>query len=121
MAAPVLTRLADRLGLPTVRDDDTRSTAVSRAGYAAVLRDGPFLGVVAVVLVLAPSTLVPTLIMAVYIGVALDAPVWIAGALLTLNTTMIACTQTSVTRVIEHRDRTVVVALGIALGPMSRQ
>ncbi|MFC1411270.1 MFS transporter [Streptacidiphilus sp. N1-12] len=80
-------------------------------GYRAVLRDTAFLRMAVVNLVFVLAAMVLSVLLAVYIVESLHQPVWTAGALLTLNTALVAVFQTPVGRLVELRPPQRVIAL----------
>jgi len=88
---------------------------VSAGGYLTVVRDLPFAALVTTNVFFVLSAMVLPVLLALYITGPLDGPAWAAGALLTVNTAMIALGQTSVARRIERRDRVAVIRLGAAV------
>ncbi|MGW0671402.1 MFS transporter [Streptomyces sp. NPDC002746] len=93
------------------QDAPHRSRTTRRGGYATVLRDLRYLRLVAanVPFVLAASVL--PVLLAVYITETLHAAAWLVGACMVGNMALVALAQTLVTRLIEHRRPTRVLAL----------
>lgn len=84
-------------------------------GFRGVLRDRPFTALVGVHVLLVLATVLPTILLAVYVTRSLHGPSWAAAVLLALNTGIIALGQTTLTRLVEHRDRVWMLAAGFVL------
>ncbi len=77
-----------------------------RGGYRTVLRDWPFLGFTATNVAFSLCVLSFSLVLPAYVVTALRQPAWVAGAIFTLNTVLVATTQTLVTARIRALRRT---------------
>ncbi|MBM7776044.1 MFS family permease [Actinokineospora baliensis] len=74
-------------------------------GYRVVLRDQAFMRLVAVNFVFVLSAMVLSVLLAIYIIETLAGIVWLAGVLLTVNTVLVATTQTVISGWVEkHRS-----------------
>jgi len=69
---------------------------VRRVGYREVFADRRFLLLIAINIAFVVSTVVLNVLLAIYLVDTLHRPAWIAGALLTLNTALVAGLQTAV-------------------------
>jgi MFS family permease len=69
---------------------------VRRGGYREVLADRRFLLLIGINIAFVLSTVVLNVLLAIYLVETLHRPAWIAGALLTLNTALVAGLQTAV-------------------------
>ena len=88
-----------------------RSDSPQRSGYKRILRDRPFLALVATNMIFALCSLMLGIGVPVYVAVALRAPLWIIGVIMALSTALIAVFQTVVVRVLEPFRRTRVLIL----------
>jgi MFS family permease len=83
-----------------------RSSRTQSPSYRLVLRDRPFLFLAAANVIFALCSTWLTIGVPVYVAVALQAPLWVIGALLALSTALIAVLQTVVVRLLEPYRRT---------------
>jgi len=83
-----------------------RSSRTQSPSYRLVLRDRPFLFLVAANAIFALCSTLLTIGVPVYVAVALRAPLWMIGALIALSTALIAALQTVVVRLLEPYRRT---------------
>jgi hypothetical protein len=74
-------------------------------GYAAPLRDRPFLLIVATNLLFVLCAMVLDVLVAVYVIRALHLPVWLSGVLFALNTAVVALGQTTTSRAVVRLRR----------------
>ncbi|AZM56027.1 MFS transporter [Streptomyces sp. WAC 01529] len=80
------------------------------ARYATVLRDGAYMRLVAANLSFVLASMVLSVLLGIYATDSLGAGAWVGGVLITLNTVLVATTQTLATRWIErHRSTRVIV------------
>lgn len=84
-------------------------------GYRTVLRDRPYVLLVAINVAFVFAALVLSLLLGVYIIEGLGQGAWIAGALLVLNSVQVALTQTVVSRAMERFRATRVIAVACLL------
>ncbi|MBA2533171.1 MAG: MFS transporter [Nocardioidaceae bacterium] len=89
------------------------------AGWGRVLRDRPYLLLVATNYTYATSAMALNIAMPVYFTESLGLPGWVAGAVFTINTVMIGVGQGLVVNAMEGSVRTNVVALGCLLSAVS--
>jgi MFS family permease len=82
-----------------------RSSRTQSPSYRLVLRDQPFLFLVAANVIFALCNTLLTIGVPVYVAVALRAPLWVIGALIALSTALIAVLQTVVVRLLEPYRR----------------
>lgn len=87
---------------PESDSTETVAPQKERAGYGVVLRDRVYLRLVAVNFVFVLSAMVLNVLLAIYIVESLAGLVWLAGALLTVNTLLVATTQTVVSGWVER-------------------
>ncbi len=80
--------------------------AAGGTGYGTLLRDRPFLGLIAANTVFALCSIMLGVGLPVYAREALGAPPWVIGALFALNTALLALAQTLIVRFIEAYRRT---------------
>ncbi len=80
-------------------------------GYLDVLKDGPYMRLVAANLSFVLAAMVLPVLLAVYVTEALHTGAWIAGALVVLNMVLVALVNTVVTRWTERRRPARVLAL----------
>ena len=83
-----------------------RSDREQKPSYRLVLRDRPFLLLVAANVIFALCSTLLTIGVPIYVAVALRAPLWVIGALMALSTALIAVLQTVVVRLLEPYRRT---------------
>lgn len=105
-------------GLLLWRVPEPARTGVGRkggAGYSAVLRDRPFVGLTAANAAFALCNVMLTIGIPVFAVEALGAPAWLPGILLALNTAFLAGAQTTVVRLMEPHRRTRTLALAALL------
>jgi MFS family permease len=88
-------------------------------GYRQVLADRPYLALVCVHVAFVLAGEVLTVLLAVYITRALHGPAWLAGAMFTTNTALVAATQTAVARHLERHRRTSALVLAALLNVTS--
>ncbi|MFE5868448.1 MFS transporter [Streptomyces roseifaciens] len=80
------------------------------ARYATVLRDGAYMRLVAANLSFVLASMVLSVLLGIYATDDLGAGAWVGGVLITINTVLVATTQTAATRWIErHRSTRVIV------------
>ncbi len=91
----------------------------SAAAWAQVLRDRPYLLLVATNYTYATSAMALNIAMPVYITKSLGLPGWVAGAVFTINTVMIGLGQGLVVNAMKGSVRTNIVALGTLLSAAS--
>ncbi|MGW1614695.1 MFS transporter [Streptomyces sp. NPDC002285] len=84
-------------------------------GYRTVLKDTRYLRLVATNLAFAFSSAVITVLLAAYVADNLEVGSWIVGALVVLNTAMVALLQTLASRWIEARRPVTVLVLALLL------
>ncbi|MFE5923109.1 MFS transporter [Streptomyces sp. NPDC056468] len=84
-------------------------------GYHTVLKDTRYLRLVATNLAFAFSSAVITVLLAAYVADNLEVGSWIVGALVVLNTAMVALLQTLASRWIEARRPVTVLVLALLL------
>ncbi|MGW6732370.1 MFS transporter [Streptomyces sp. NPDC055013] len=84
-------------------------------GYRTVLKDTRYLRLVATNLSFAFSSAVITVLLAAYVADNLEVGSWIVGALVVLNTAMVALLQTLASRWIEARGPVTVLVLALLL------
>ncbi len=91
------------------------STSAEAGGYRALLRDRPYLGLIATNTVFALCSMFLGLALPVYVVEGLAAPGWIVGPLLGGNTILLALGQTVAVRVVRPlaRTRALVIAAGL--------
>ncbi|MEV1008009.1 MFS transporter [Streptomyces sp. NPDC049881] len=77
--------------------------AEGRSGYRALLRDRPFLGLIGTCTIFALCSTFLALSLPVYLVEGLSAPGWAPGALLALNTLLLATCTGTVTRFVRRR------------------
>ncbi|WP_282204050.1 MFS transporter [Kitasatospora fiedleri] len=87
--------------------------------YRDVLRDLPYLRLVAANLGFVLAAMVLPVLLAVYATGTLHAAAWIVGALVVLNTGLVALAQTTVARWGEHRNPVRVLALAAVLNAVA--
>lgn len=97
----------------------TSSSDDSPSGWGLVLRDRPYLLLVATNYSYATSAMALNIAMPVYITKSLGLPGWVAGAVFTINTVMIGLGQGLVVNAMEGSVRTNIVALGSMLSAAS--
>jgi MFS family permease len=90
------TRSSDAGAVQMTSSPRGSAPAVRRGGYREVLADRRFLLLIAVNIAFVLSTVVLNVLLAIYLVDTLRLPAWIAGALLTLNTALVAGLQTAV-------------------------
>jgi MFS family permease len=83
-----------------------RSDSPQRSGYKRILRDRPFLALVATNMIFALCSLMLGIGVPVYVAVALRAPIWIIGTLMAQSLALIAILQTVIVRLLEPYRRT---------------
>lgn len=88
-------------------------TGASSGGYRTVLRDTRYLRLVAANLSFAVSSTVITVLLAFYSSAHLAVGSWVVGALVVLNTAMVALLQTLASRWIETRSPVTVLVLAL--------
>jgi MFS family permease len=91
----------------------------SPAGWGQVLRDRPYLLLVATNYTYATSAMALNIAMPVYITMSLGLPGWVAGAVFTINTIMIGLGQGLVVNAMEGSVRTNIITLGALLSASS--
>lgn len=106
LAAALVTR-GPRGGQRSAPDQRTQ-----RPGYAAVLRDSPFLALTGLNAMFATCALMLPVGIPIFARIALGAPAWLVGVLFTFSTLQIVTCQTIVVRLLERVRRT--RALGLA-------
>ena len=91
-----------------------KSSEVQTQGYGAVLRDRPFLLLIAANTCFALCSTFIYLAVPIYFTVALKVPIWFVGIALAFNTVLIATMQAIVVRIVEplRRTRSLMVAGG---------
>jgi len=99
--------------IPAVEAQTSQSRSVG--GWSHVLRDRPYLLLVATNYTYATSAMALVIAMPVYITTSLGLPGWVAGAVFTINTVMIGLGQGLVVNAMEGAVRTNIVALGAVL------
>ena len=92
-------------------DEDAGTGSGPPGGYLVVLRDTAFMRMAVVNLVFVLAAMVISVLLAVYIVDSLHRSAWLAAALLTFNTALVAVVQTLVGRWVEHRPPHRVIAL----------
>jgi MFS family permease len=88
---------------------DTHHLHVGRegvSGYAALLRDRPFLILIMTNIVFALINILLSVGIPVYLATTLKMPAWVIGSVFTLNTVLLATLQTMVVRHLEPHRRT---------------
>lgn len=80
-------------------------------GYRAVLKDGPFLGLIAANAAFALCDVMLAVGIPVFAVATLGAPAWVPGMILALNTVLLAGAQTITVRLVEPYRRTRALAL----------
>jgi MFS family permease len=93
--------------------------AVSQLSYVDVLRDRTYLRLIAVNFSFVYAAMVIGILLAAYIVDGLHQGAWIAGMLVVMNTALVAATQTVVSRTVEHRRPTRVIAVASLLNAVS--
>jgi Na+/melibiose symporter-like transporter len=83
-----------------------RSDNPQRSGYKRILRDRPFLALVAANVIFALCSLMLGIGVPVYVAGALRAPLWVIGAILAQSCALIAILQTVIVRLLEPYRRT---------------
>ncbi len=105
--------------LLSVRDQDRRPvtapTGGTPAGWRQVLRDRPYLLLVATNYTYATSAMALNVVVPVYVTQSLGLPGWVAGAVFTLNTVMIGFGQGLAVNAVTGSVRANIVALGSLL------
>lgn len=97
----------------------TSASSGSPAGWGQVLRDRPYLLLVATNFTYATSAMALNIAMPVYITKSLGLPGWVAGAVFTINTVMIGLGQGLVVNAMEGSVRTNIIVLGCLLSAAS--
>ncbi|POX41454.1 MFS transporter [Streptomyces sp. Ru73] len=98
----------ERAGGDTAGSDEAERPA---AGYLLVLKDGRYLRLVVANLAFVLASMVLSVLLGIYATDSLGAGAWVAGVLITLNTALVATTQTVATRWIERHRPARVIAL----------
>jgi MFS family permease len=91
---------------------DSRAARHGVSGYRAILRDRPFLVLLMVSVVLWMSNYSVDLILTPYCVIVLHTPLWVPGALFTLNTALVVGAQVPVTGLVASRRRTRALLVG---------
>ncbi len=91
----------------------------SRRGYRAALTDGPFLLLTAMNVLFVLCMMVLDVLLALYLVRILHEPVWLSGLLFALNTVAVACFQTPVWALFQHRRPVRVLQLSAAVWGLS--
>jgi MFS family permease len=91
----------------------------SRRGYRAALTDGPFLLLTAMNVLFVLCMMVLDVLLALYLVRILHEPVWLSGLLFALNTVAVACFQTPVWVLFQHRRPVRVLQLSAAVWGLS--
>lgn len=108
---------------PTSEQEGTRAatggTDLEPVGYRSVLNDRPFLTLILANVVFVLCTLVMTVALTVYVVDFLHQPSWLAGVLFTINTALVALTQTTITRLTERRGPVGLLQLAAVLWGLS--
>ncbi|MBT2506912.1 MFS transporter [Streptomyces sp. ISL-98] len=101
--------------------DTTRSDPVAppKASYLSVLRDGTYMRLVAANVAFVLASMVLSILLGIYATDTLEAGAWVAGVLITLNTALVATTQTLASRWIERHRATRVIALAAAVNAVA--
>ncbi|CAN5421877.1 MFS transporter [soil metagenome] len=97
----------------------TASLSGSRTGWGQVLRDRPYLLLVATNYTYATSAMALNIAIPVYVTTVLDLPGWVAGAVFTINTVLIGLGQGLVVNAMAGSVRTNIIALGSLLSAAS--
>ncbi|MCD9145113.1 MFS transporter [Streptomyces albireticuli] len=98
-------------GEPSAEEKAAAAGEAPRAGYLTVLRDGAYMRLVTANLAFVLASMVLSVLLGVYAVDSLGAGAWVAGVLITLNTALVATTQTVATRWIERHRPAKVIAL----------
>ncbi|GES33550.1 MFS transporter [Streptomyces angustmyceticus] len=93
--------------------------APPRAGYLMVLRDGAYMRLVAANVSFVLASMVLSILLGLYATDSLRVGAWVAGVLITLNTALVATTQTVASRWIERRRTTRVIALAAVVNAVA--
>ncbi|GAA3028903.1 MFS transporter [Actinokineospora globicatena] len=96
-------------------DEDSEPEPEKAGGYRVVLRDRAFMRLVAVNFVFVLSAMVLSVLLAIYIIETLEGIVWLAGVLLTVNTVLVATTQTVISGWVEKHRSSRMIALAAVL------
>jgi len=111
LAAATLVYVWSRRNLParhqagverSQRAQDVAVHPATARGFAAPLRDRPFLLIVATNLLFVLCAMVLDVLVAVYVTRALHLPVWLSGVLFALNTAVVALGQTTISHAVER-------------------
>lgn len=87
----------------------------TKAGYASVLRDVPYVFLIGVNVTLVFGQMLIKVLLAIYIVEALDLPAWIAGALIMVNAVQVSLTQTLISKRFEGSRMTRAIMLAAVL------
>lgn len=98
------------LAVRTHRGDSHPRTG-ALGGYRALLRDGPFLGYTLANIPFAICSVMLGIAVPVFVATGLDAPGWIVGPLLAVNTVLLSVGQLAATRVLRRTSRAYALAL----------
>jgi len=98
---------------------DTSAGLLARASYAAVLRDGRYLLLIAINVTFVFAALLINVLLAIYIVVGLHRGAWIAGVLLVVNAVQVSLTQTLVSKRLDRYRATRVLIVACVLNVVS--
>jgi len=110
---------AERVSRPASPGHPLPARRPRAGGYRAVLADRAFIVLVGINVVFVLGTLVWSVLLAVYVVDVLHERAWLAGALLALNTALIAGLQTLVVRGVERRRTTRVIAVAAIMNAVA--
>ncbi|MGW0615722.1 MFS transporter [Streptomyces sp. NPDC002788] len=99
--------------------DESNATASAKASYLTVLRDGAYMRLVVANLAFVLASMVLSILLGIYATKSLEVGAWVAGVLITLNTALVATTQTFATRWIERHRATRVICIAAAVNAVA--
>ncbi|MGK5628132.1 MFS transporter [Streptomyces sp. URMC 123] len=92
---------------------------IPAASYLGVLRDGAYMRLVAANVSFVLASMVLSILLGIYATDTLKAGAWVAGVLITVNTALVATTQTLAGRWIERHRSTRVIALAAVVNAIA--